>query len=327
VARPQVTVVIPTRDRWTFLQTTLTSVLRQEEVDFEVVVVDDGSSSDAPASLRRLADRRVRIVRHPMTRGVAAARNTGIGSARGAWLGFLDDDDLWAPTKLQRQLDLASRAGASFVVAGAVRFDERLRSLEVFRPPGADRLPREILQRNAIPAGSSNVLATTESVVGAGGFDEQLAQIADWDLWIRLIHGGKAAVAVECLVAYRIHANNMAVTHPPSAVLQELDRLTAKHRSLAGRYGVSPDRVRSTRWVAGSLGREGRRLAAAKLYLSGALRYGDAGNLVRAAAALLGENLKQGGGRALGRSGAVAGRGEVPAPGECGWLADLCPLE
>src|SRR5688500_342442 len=97
---PEVTVVIPTRDRWNLLERrALRSVLAQEDVRLEVVVVDDGSSEPAPPSIER--DERVRVVRHETSRGVPAARNTGIGEATAAWTAFLDDDDLWAPRKLR----------------------------------------------------------------------------------------------------------------------------------------------------------------------------------------------------------------------------------
>ena len=96
--RPEVSVVVPTRDRWELLSTcALPSATCQEGVAIEVIVVDDGSSDGTAAGLAALDDPRVLTVRHDRPRGVSAARNSGIRAARGTWLAFLDDDDLWAP--------------------------------------------------------------------------------------------------------------------------------------------------------------------------------------------------------------------------------------
>src|SRR5687767_3711622 len=85
---PEVTVVIPTRDRWELLaRRGLRSALGQEEVRLEVVVVDDGSAEPAPASILR--DERIRVVRHEASRGVPAARNRGITEASAPWTAFL----------------------------------------------------------------------------------------------------------------------------------------------------------------------------------------------------------------------------------------------
>jgi glycosyltransferase involved in cell wall biosynthesis len=121
--RPEVTVVVPTHDREALLRQTLGSILGQRGVDFEVIVVDDGSSDDTAAAVAGLGDPRVRLVRHGRPLGVAAARNRGIAEAAGAWLAFCDDDDLWAPDKLARQLQAATQTGANWVYTGEVHID------------------------------------------------------------------------------------------------------------------------------------------------------------------------------------------------------------
>src|SRR6266481_5515722 len=106
---PLVSVIIPTFDRPKFLEAALRSVLRQTVTDFEVLVIDDGSATDVLPLLDALHDGRIRYFRHESNRGEAAARNTGIINARGAYLAFLDDDDEWLPEKLRLQLELFSR--------------------------------------------------------------------------------------------------------------------------------------------------------------------------------------------------------------------------
>ena len=99
-----VTVVLPTRDRRSLLERSLGSALDQTGVELDVLVVDDGSTDDTAAWVASVDDPRVTLVTHLESRGVAAARNTGIERARTPWIAFLDDDDVWAPAKLEEQL-------------------------------------------------------------------------------------------------------------------------------------------------------------------------------------------------------------------------------
>ena len=96
---PRVTVVIPTRDRWSLLPGALESALSQRGVAVDVVVADDGSTTAPPAEVRRSG---VEVVRLETSGGIAAARNAAIVRATGEWVAFLDDDDIWAPDKLRR---------------------------------------------------------------------------------------------------------------------------------------------------------------------------------------------------------------------------------
>src|SRR5918992_1308501 len=96
-ARPEVSVVIPTRNRRNTVLGAIESARRQEDVAVEVVVVDDGSTDGTEAAVSAVEG--VRVIRHPVSRGVAAARNAGISAAAADWIAFLDDDDLWAPWK------------------------------------------------------------------------------------------------------------------------------------------------------------------------------------------------------------------------------------
>src|SRR5918993_1740820 len=120
-----VTVIVPTRDRVHFLSQTLRSIRLQHAVDMEVVVVDDGSPpGQVDAVVAALQDDRFRVLRNNTAQGVSAARNTGIAAARGAWVAFCDDDDLWATDKLRRQLNTAGDASPSWVYTGAVNVNE-----------------------------------------------------------------------------------------------------------------------------------------------------------------------------------------------------------
>jgi hypothetical protein len=272
---PDVSVVIPTHDRRQLLGQAVRSALGQTDVEVEVVVVDDGSADGSAAAVNALGDRRIRLIRHERPHGVAMARNTGAEAASGAWVALLDDDDLWAPDKLSRQLAAATAAGAGWAYTGAVEVDGEGRLLGGRPPPSPDELLAGLRRRNPMPAGSSNVLVRAELLTASGGFDPGLRHLADWDLWLRLASLGRPACVPAPLVAYRLH--------PGQATLDTTGML-AEARALAARHGA--DRTAILRWVAWSHLRSGRRSAALGAY-AGAVLAGDAGSLARAAMALL----------------------------------------
>lgn len=290
MGQPEVTVVIPTRDRWRRMErSALAAALHQGHVDLEVVVVDDGSSEDPPTDAPGLADSRVRVVRHGRPLGVAAARNAGIREARGGWVAFLDDDDLWSPHKLRAQLDAARAAGAGFAYSSAVWVDERLQLVHGHAHPAPQTLESALLRWNVLWGGGSNVLASTDLVRSLGGFDDQLFQLADWDLWIRLAGAAPAAVVEDVQVALVVHQGSMLLVDRRD-VFVEFQALVAKHRQAAERAGVELDPGRFARWVAAGQLRAGRRGTAARAYVTGTLA---PGNVLRAAGALLGASAFQ----------------------------------
>lgn len=232
-----VTVVIPTHSRRHLLPRTLRSALGQQDVQVEVVVVDDGSSDGTEAYLEDLDDPRVRSVRHEQARGVCAARNSGIAEARGRWLAFLDDDDLWAPTKLARQLQaMADDGEARWSSAGTFSVDERLRPLAWQADlPGRD-VRRELLSDNQVPGGGSGVVADRLLVEEIGGFDEQLHHPGDWDLWLALALRSPVAVVRGPMLAYLRHAGSMS--RGTDDLVSDLERMRTKYAAERDELGV-----------------------------------------------------------------------------------------
>ncbi len=280
---PEVSVVIPTRSRWHLLSTAaLPSALEQAGVELEVIVVDDGSDDETAARLGELDDPRVVVIRHETSLGVAVARNAGILAARGRWVSFLDDDDLWAPRKLRAQIDAADAADAVFAYSAGAGLDAERRFLFAVQPPDPATVTEALLRWNVIWCGCSNVLARVDVVRGLGGFDERLVQLADWDLWIRLALTGAAAATTDILVGYVMHDESMLLTDRRD-VLPEMDYLVAKHDDAARAFGIDLDQALFTRWVARGHRRAGRRTQAARIYLRGARRHRDVGAVPRAA--------------------------------------------
>ena len=269
---PLVSVVVPTHNRSRLLRRTLRSILGQQ-VALEVVVVDDGSTDDTVTVAA--IDPRVLVVRHSQAAGVSAARNRGISEARGKWIAFCDDDDLWAPDKLTRQLEAVEREGADWVYAGDVNVDDRLRVLSGGPPPDPALVMSLMERGNPIASGGSNVVVRARVLSALGGFDRGLRRTEDWDLWIRLARVGTPAWVCEPLVAYRFHAGN--VTAAPDEMLSEALQLSE-------RYGLAVDVAAMQRRAAWAALRAGRRGLALRYYAR-AVAGGDWRSIGRAAIA------------------------------------------
>jgi glycosyltransferase involved in cell wall biosynthesis len=256
-----VSVVIPTHNRRALLQTTLKSVLWQRGVTLEAVVVDDGSTDDTAGFIEGLEDSRVRLIRNEAARGVSQARNRGIEVSCGAWIAFLDDDDLWAPDKLRLQLDAAAASGRSWVYSGVVKVDAHLNIIGGTTPPTPDWVIANLKRWNQIPGGCSNVLVAEPLLSSVGGFDPGFDNLADWDMWIRLGEKGPPASLADPLVAYRFHPANLSL---------DLGKLRRELGLLQGRYGLSLDWGAIHYYMARLAQRSGRKREAAMEYLKAA---------------------------------------------------------
>jgi glycosyltransferase involved in cell wall biosynthesis len=270
-----VSVVVSTHNRRELLLTTLRSVLTQEAVNLELIVVDDGSTDATADAVRRLNDERITLLRNEQPIRVAAARNMGAAAARGAWIAFLDDDDLWSPQKLARQLEAADTTNRNWVYAGVVEIDRSGVLIGGEPPPTPEALAETLTTKNVMPAGCSNVMVRADVFRSVGGFDEDLRHLADWALWLRLLHrGGPACVSLP-LVAYRIHAGQASL---------DWHGMIAEGRILQARYGANLNSIR--RWLAWSHLRRGERGLAVRAYRDAVLA-GDVSSLGRALVAVV----------------------------------------
>ena len=264
---PQVSVVVPTRNRRRLLERALGSAFAQRGVDVELIVVDDASTDRTDVYLGGLADARLTIVRHDEPLGVARARNAGLELARAAWVAFLDDDDVWSPVKLAAQLEaLEQRPPRAWSYVGAVVLDEALEIIAAERLAADGQLPNLLFAYNAIPGGGSGVVAATELVRSLGGFDPALRVVADWDLWIRLALAAPVAPVDRPLVGYVRHAE--AMSRDLASLRSELEYVAAKHREARTERGLTFDWDRWLVWTAVMLRRSGRRWEPARIYAS-----------------------------------------------------------
>jgi glycosyltransferase involved in cell wall biosynthesis len=185
-----VSVVVPTFNRWPMLAEALASVMAQKNVEFELIVVDDGSTDETAWRLPTLANQLaaqfpVRILRTE-NQGPAAARNRGVDAARAPFIAFLDSDDLWLPGKLQRQLAMMQRTPECV----ASQTDEIWLRRGVRVNPGLRHRKRggnfffDSLRTCLVSP--SAVMMRTSTFHELSGFDEDMRAAEDYDLWLRL---------------------------------------------------------------------------------------------------------------------------------------------
>ncbi len=267
-----VTVVMATKDRCAYLRQALDGVLRQEEVDLELIVIDDGSSDGTPALLASLDDPRLTVIRHEQPTGTSLARNKGIAAARGAWTAFLDDDDLWAPQRLRAQLDGAGDAVLAW--CGQLLVDRDRAVVGVLPAPDVRAVVRHIRDRSLI-GGPSAVIARTDALRAVGGFADDLRALNDWDLWLALTDLGPGHALADLLVGYTVHETNM-FRSDPGGQMRDLDRLMAR-RPLGPRAAFE-----LLDWLAAEARARGDRQTAAWALRERARRYGRRGDAVRA---------------------------------------------
>lgn len=205
-----VTVVIPCHNSLRFLPATLDSVLAQSRPDLEVVLVDDGGTDDLAGWVATLDDARVRAVRQDNA-GPSAARNRGIAEATSPLVAFLDSDDLWEPTFLERTLPRLDDPDVALVYAGYDVIDA------TGRPSGRATVStwegdvwERFVTRN--PVACSGVVVRRSVLDEVGGFtvnrDRFPIDVEDWDLWVRIAADHRVAVVSEVLVHHRRHGGN-----------------------------------------------------------------------------------------------------------------------
>src|SRR6478672_6198857 len=222
---PAVSVVVATRNYGRYLAGAVRSVLDQTFADLEVIVIDDGSTDDTPDVIRPfLADPRVR---HHRTDGLgqSRAKNLGILQARGPFVAFLDGDDEWLPTKLERQLPLFADPAVGVVYARRTLMDADGRDQPT--PPATlarGHIYDTLLVQN--PVCFSSVVVRKAVFEAVGLFDPALPLAIDYDLWLRVARHVAFDYVDEPLVRYRTgHANlSGRIAERLTAVLSVLRR-------------------------------------------------------------------------------------------------------
>lgn len=208
---PTVSVVIPTYNSAHFLLKAVSSVQAQQWPTLEIIVVDDGSTDDTPAVLRKLSQKEgVRCIRQENA-GPAAARNRGIRESRGEWIAFLDDDDYWFPRKLEKQFRALAEQDGDFAYCGVIVVDDDNQTVSTLPAVARESLLNDLVWGNLLS--TPTVIVRRSLFDQTGLFDEMLRTGEDWDLWLRLAANGRGVCVSEPLVAVHHSQRNPKQYH------------------------------------------------------------------------------------------------------------------
>lgn len=220
---PEVSVIIPTRNRQQLVGWAIRSVLNQSYADLECIVVDDASTDGTPQVVQTIEDARLVYLRREGRGGASGARNTGIRAARSSLVAFLDDDDEWLPDKLSKQVPLLKALPDEYgmVYCWMDYFDDTGRIIQERHPTYSGDVFASVLVKQGI-GGCPTLLVRRRVVEEIGGFDETLPRGNDGDFIRRVCRVYKVDVIPEVLV--HVH-----VAHGYERITSQTDRGIRNH--------------------------------------------------------------------------------------------------
>jgi glycosyltransferase involved in cell wall biosynthesis len=196
-----------------YLGFAIESVLNQTFKDFELLIIDDGSSDSTKQFCEKyLIDNRVKYI-YQDNKGLAGARNTGIENSQGEYICFLDDDDVWKEDKLQKQLDFFEKnPDAGMVYTNLELIDEVGKVIGYQKHKANGDIYKELFYENIVDAPSSCMIRK-EVFEKVGNFKEWMKSAEDYELWFRIAKEFKIYSTNEPLVEYRVHQNKMSTNY------------------------------------------------------------------------------------------------------------------
>lgn len=241
-----ISVVIPLYNKETTIQRALQSVLNQTYQDFEIVVVDDGSSDNGVAQVTTIQDTRIRLVRQD-NQGVSAARNRGISEANSDWIAFLDADDEWESQLLESFVELSSQHPTCKVISGAYRHVDtsgKWKNIELHNLPFEDSSGIlsnyfEVASTSNPPFCSISVMVRKDALLQIGGFPVGVKQGEDLLTWARLAVNNQIAYTIEPLATFypdrgSYYSKPSRIPAEDDIVGQELEKLLQRHPDIKG---------------------------------------------------------------------------------------------
>ena len=206
---PKISVVIPAYNAMHYLPETLNNLLKQTYDDFEVIIVNDGSSDNIEQWFSQLQDQRIKLISQ-QNQGAGIARNTGIVNSQGEYIAFLDADDIWESTKLEKQIRILEDNSEVGLVYTWVEYvnDNGESTGRVLKHIAEGNVWEKLIESNLIECGSV-AMVRRSCFDDVGIFDLNVGSfVEDWELWLRIASRFPFKVVKEVLVYYRQHSNS-----------------------------------------------------------------------------------------------------------------------
>lgn len=211
VGVPQVSIIVTTYNRVAFLKKTVDSILAQSFIDFELIIVDNMSVDETSKFILDITDSRIKYFKNPNFGVIAVNRNYGINEAKGMYIAFCDDDDLWLPNKLKLQVDFLQKNNTmALCYTNAESFSgekETISKMMVRRIVKKHHFI-QLLRGNFIP--NSSVLLRRKIFLELGLLNENPSLREDYEMWLRVANKYPIGGINLALIKYRYHLNNIA---------------------------------------------------------------------------------------------------------------------
>ena len=204
-----VSIIIPTHNRLKWLGEAVDSVIAQTHSNWELIIVDDGSTEDIAGFIQSTyPDTDIRVLRNEQTTSPGAARNRGVALSKGDYLSFLDSDDLWYPHKLTAQLNVFREfddGNLGFVGAGCDYMDADGKPTQKPTMPPKQARFEDFVFKIKMPGSGSNNLIKRSAFESVGGFRDDLQRAEDKQLWLNLLRRYSVAYADDVVATIRLH--------------------------------------------------------------------------------------------------------------------------
>lgn len=214
-----VSVIMPTYNAERFITDSIKSVIKQSYQSWELIVVDDCSTDGTARIVESFSDVRIHYFRCDKNLGVAQARNFGIGRANGEWIAFLDSDDIWEPTKLEKQISLIENNNSAKLVFTASAFiNENGDRLDYILPAPEKVTAKDLLKQNVLSC--SSVLIEKEYIL-KNPFPSGETIHEDYVAWLKILNEINAAYGInEPLLIYRVSSDSKSGNKLKAAKMQ-----------------------------------------------------------------------------------------------------------
>ena len=241
-SEPLVSVIVTTYNRADLLCETLDSILNQTYTNFELIVVDDGSVDHTEEVVKKYDDSRLQYIKTDNWGGPARPRNIGINKAKGKYIAFCDDDDLWLPEKLERQEKILQNNSCGLCFTNYNYIDKNGKKInkkhKIKKHHRALTFNKFILSRGCIANSTVMIRREVIDTVGLLNEDMRLIAVEDYNYWARIIHCHKPYYIDEVLMKYRVDQEHVGIspTNMNDKILKEIYLI----KSIRNSVGINP---------------------------------------------------------------------------------------
>ncbi|MCI5871920.1 glycosyltransferase family 2 protein [Streptococcus sp.] len=233
--QPLISVVIPNFNRGHLIEEVIRSITSQTYHNIEIIVVDDHSTDGSMNTLERLKSQlsNLTYLQLPKNQGANVCRNTGVKLAKGNYIAFLDSDDYFLPTKLEKQIQIFNQfPEIGFVVTGF--------GAKTFTTLGEGIIPiKDTIKQNNL-GGFSTLMVKKDIFLAVGGLDEQLLSCQDWDLFLKLLNISQGYKIAEDLVIYETQEDS--ISRNSTKVIQGYQIVSKRAKTLNHQLNLIPQK-------------------------------------------------------------------------------------